>query len=153
MIRRSLNFGAACLIISPILIGCAEKEKAKIVYLDSNKIKNLDDLVREIKIGASDRLPSNIEVHEIYRKLADAFVEYSKDALQAGIEIPNIIRDKLPKRKKVIVPAMMIFTLWGVKFIVPISTFFNAILGSLAVMSVFILTAINSALAKPNPSV
>lgn len=152
MIRRSLSLGAACFIIFPIFMGCAEKEKTKIVYLDPNKIKNLDDLVREIKIGASDRLPSNIELHEIYKKLADAFVEYSQDALQAGIAIPSIIRDKLPKKKKIVVPAMMIFTLWGIKFIIPIATFFNAVLGSLAVMAVFISAAITSALSSSRPS-
>lgn len=149
MNRRILNSVIFSAGFVSLLTACTGKEKTRVVRLDPEKIKSLDDLIREIKIGAGDKLPQNLDVRDIYKRLAEAFVEYAHDAIQAGVNIPNAIRNKLPMNKKVVIPALMIFTMWGVQFIIPIASFFNAILGSIAVMGIFIYTAITSVNAKP----
>jgi hypothetical protein len=152
MNRRILNLALCSIGISSFSSACADKETARVVRLYPDKIKNLEDLIREIKIGAADRMPSNFKIEDIYKKLAEAFVEHAQDAIQAGISIPNAIRDKIPLKKRVVVPALMIFTMWGIQFIIPIATFFNVILGSIAVMGVFIYTAISAVVSKPKVS-
>jgi hypothetical protein len=46
----------------------------------------------------------------------------------------------------------MIFPLWGVQFVIPITVFFNAILGSLSVMLLFIAAAIRETMRKTKGS-
>ncbi len=135
------------LLCAPVffqLNGCASTEEIPIVKLNPDKIKTLDDLIREIKQSAGTRLPKDVDLKVIYRELAEAFVEFAQDAISLGAKIPEEIIKRLPLKKKATVPVLMIFVLWGIQFVVPIATFFNAILGSLAVMLLFIIAALKA---------
>ena len=139
------------LLFSPFVMqlnGCASTEEIPIVNLNPDKIKTLDDLISEIKQAAGKRTPKDVDLNAIYRTLADAFVEYAQDAITLGAKIPDEIVKRLPLKKKVVVPAIMIFPLWGIQFVIPITIFFNAILGSLSVMLLFIAAAIKDTLQK-----
>lgn len=168
------------LLCSPIVLqlsSCTSKPKAQELYVNKEKIealiihdreinleeiqayklnpdniKNLQDLIEEMKLSAGSKAPKEINLKEVYKVLATAFVDYAHDAIRLGIKLPESIAKRLPLQKKTVVPALMIFTLWGVKFILPISTFFKVVLGSLGVMYVFIAAAIDQK-TKPTKSV
>jgi hypothetical protein len=134
------------------LNGCASTEEIPIINLNPEKIKSLEDLVREMKQAAGKRTPKDVDLNAIYKTLADAFVEYAQEAISLGAKIPDEIVKRLPLKRKVVVPALMIFPLWGVQFVIPITVFFNAILGSLSVMLLFIAAAIRETMRKTKGS-
>ncbi len=166
--QRRASFALICSPIFLQLSSCSSKPKAQEIYvnrekiealrihereinleeiqaykLNADNIKNLQDLIQEMKLSAGSKAPKEINLKEVYKVLATAFVDYAHDAISLGIKLPESISKRLPLQKKVVVPALMIFSLWGVKFILPISTFFKVILGSLGVMYVFISAAID----------
>ena len=138
------------LICAPIMVqlaSCANTDEIHVVNLNPEKIKNLHDLIREIKQVAGNRAPKDLDISEIYSALADAFVKYAQDAISLGAKIPEEITRRLPLKKKVVapilaVPAMMVFTLWNIQFVIPIALFFDIILGALVVMLVFIVAVL-----------
>jgi hypothetical protein len=134
------------------LNGCASTEEIPIINLNPEKIKSLEDLVREMKQAAGKRTPKDVDLNAIYKTLADAFVEYAQEAISLGAKIPDEIVKRLPLKRKVVVPALMIFPLWGVQFVIPITVFFNAILGSLSVMLLFIAASIRETMRKTKGS-
>jgi ABC-type dipeptide/oligopeptide/nickel transport system permease component len=144
--RLKFTFLTAIAIAPIISFGNTDQQKT--VFIDANSFKTLDQLIEQIKKAAGDKQPKNIDKNDIYKIFAEAFVKYAKDAIDLGIKIPDEIIKMLPAGKKVMVPALVIFTLWGIKFIVPIAAFFEAILGSIAVMIIFIIAAIGESESK-----
>lgn len=78
-------------------------------------------------------------------EFARVFVENARAAAEQGFKIPQWVLDKLPTRK-VVLPALgiMIFTAYGIKFIIPVGAVIAATLGSIGMMGVAILAAINT---------
>ncbi len=118
-------------------------EEMQAYKLNPGNINNLQDLIQEMKINAGSKAPKEIKLEKVYEVLATAFVDYADAAISLGIKFPESISKRLPLKKKVVVPALMILTLWGIQFILPISIFFKVIIGSLGVMYVFIASAID----------
>ena len=166
--HRRASFALICSPIVLQLSSCSSKPKTQEIYVNKEKIealiihereinleeiqayklnpdniKNLQDLIQEMKLSAGSKAPKEINLKEVYKVLAAAFVDYAHDAIRLGIKLPESISKRLPLQKKIAVPALMIFTLWGIKFILPIASFFKVILGSLGVMYVFIAAAID----------
>ena len=145
--HRRQCFALICAPLVAQLTACASTDEIPVVNLNPEKIKNLSDLVREIKQAAGNRAPKDVSTNEIYSTLADAFVKYAQEAINLGTKIPEEITRRLPLKKKVVapllaVPAMMIFTLWNIQFVIPIALFFDVILGSLVLMLAFIVAAL-----------
>lgn len=166
--QRRASFALICSPIVLQLSSCTSKPKPQEIYVNKEKIealiihdreinleelqayklnpdniRNLQDLIQEMKLSAGSSAPKEINLKEVYKVLATAFVNYAHDAIRLGIKLPESIAKRLPLQKKVAVPALMIFTLWGVQFIIPIASFFKVILGSLGVMYFYIAAAID----------
>lgn len=132
------------------LSGCIspKEDQPPIVVIDPQKVSNLKDLVDTIIKGAGKFAPTSINFDQIYSVLAASFVEKIEDAIKLGIEIPRKILDLLPDFKKTFVPvipagvATMMFSLYGVYYVIPIASLFKVVLGSFLVMFVFIKKAI-----------
>lgn len=146
MQKRTVLKGLGALALYPVA-GCSvvQPEPPPKVVIEAKDIKSVGHLIEEMRKGAGKFAPKEIDLDEVYQTIADAFVAYARDAIELGIAIPKQIVEKLPLRKKTAVPAMVIFALWGVTFIVPIKAFFDAALGSLVVLGLFIGAAISAA--------
>ena len=114
------------------------------VTVDTSKVKNLSDLVDAIKQAAGERLPPRVELREMYRAFAVTFIDYAQDAISQGKKIPNILAKRLPFKRKVFVPIMVVIALWGINFLVPLSIFFDIMLASLVIMWFFITAELKS---------
>ena len=78
------------LLFCPLVMqlnGCASTEEIPIINLNPEKIKSLEDLVREMKQAAGKRTPKDVDLNAIYKTLADAFVEYAQEAISLGAKI------------------------------------------------------------------
>ncbi len=153
MTTRRLQLKMLALVPIAQITACSNTNEVKIVNLDHQRVKNFNDLIREIKLSIGKRSTDNSNDQEIYSILADSFVKHAQEAINLGTKIPEDILNKLPLKRKTVapalaVPAMMFFTISNVQFMIPIALFFDIILGSLGVMLIFILTAINSFTSK-----
>lgn len=77
-------------------------------------------------------------------EFARVFVENARAAAEQRFKIPEWVFDRLPMRK-VVLPAlgMMIYTMYGIKFVIPIGVIVGAMLESIGVMRVAILAEMN----------
>jgi hypothetical protein len=96
--KNFITFSAATLFA--ITLGCATKKQAPVIYIDESKVKNLSDLVREITNAIKQAGGPSVTKEDIYKKLAEAFVEYAHEAIALGIPIPESIKNRLPPKKK-----------------------------------------------------
>lgn len=117
--------------------------EAEVVAARMTGVKTLKDLVEAVKLAAGPRRPSRFKVKDVYRAFASAFVENGQEAIRQGIKIPRWIAEKLPGMRKAMVPAMVLIPLWGLIFLVPLAPFFWIILGSLTVLSLYIVDEIS----------
>lgn len=68
-------------------------------------------------------------------------------AAENGFKIPQWVLDKLPARKVVFpILGVMVITLFGIEFLIPVATVITAVLGSIALMATAILAAISALL-------
>jgi hypothetical protein len=86
-------------------------------------------------------------------EFARTFVQYAREAAENGFKIPQWVLDKLPARK-VVVPVLgvMIFTAYGIEFVIPVAPVIVAVLGSIALMTTALVAAI-SELVQPKSKI
>lgn len=145
MQKRTAIKALGVLALYPI-VGCSilEPEPPPKVIIEAEGIKTLGQLIEEMRRRAGKFAPQKINLDEVYRIVAEVFVDYARSAIEMGVSIPKEIAERLPLKNKVALPAMVVFALWGVTFIVPIKAFFDAALGSLAALTLFIMAVISS---------
>ncbi len=131
------------LVVLPF-IGCATEQKPEKIIVETKNVKTLSELVDAIRSSAGSYVPQNYDINDIYRALALSFVENAQAVIESGKKIPEEILKRLPLQRKIVVPIMVIVTLWGIKFLVPLSVFIEAIFWSITFMTGFILWAIDS---------
>lgn len=145
--RRALMRGGLTLVATAVL-GCATQEtKSNTIEVDVTGVDSIPKLIEAIKKAAKGRLPDSMPDSEFVSEFARVFVENARAAAEQGFKIPEWILDKLPTRK-VVFPALgiMMFTAYGIKFIIPVGAVIAATLGSIGMMGVAIVSAINAML-------
>ena len=117
--------------------------------VDTKNVKTLPDLVGAIRSSAGSYAPQNYDINDIYRALALSFVENAQAIVESGKKIPEEILKRLPLQRKVVAPILVVVTLWGIKFLVPLTVITDIILASIFFMVGFIYWAIDS-IKTPN---
>ena len=136
------------LVVLPF-IGCATDQKPEKIMVDTKNVKTLPDLVGAIRSSAGSYAPQNYDINDIYRALALSFVENAQAIVESGKKIPEEILKRLPLQRKVVAPILVVVTLWGIKFLVPLTVITDIILASIFFMVGFIYWAIDS-IKTPN---
>jgi len=140
--RRSLINGSLALAMASAF-GCVS-QPAKPIEVDVSGVDSVPKLIQAIKNAARGRLPATMPDTEFIGQFARTFVKNARAAADNGFKIPQWVLDKLPARK-VAFPALgvMIFTAYGIEFVIPTSTVIIAVLGSIVLMTTAILSAIS----------
>lgn len=145
--RRSLINGAIALLFTSAY-GCSSqppkpKPKPKPIEVDVTRIDSVPKLIQAIKQAAGGRLPESMPDASFISEFARTFVQNARAAAENGFNIPQWVLDKLPARK-VVVPVLgvMLFTAYGIQFVIPVATVVVAVLGSMALMTTAIVVAI-----------
>lgn len=134
------------------LCSCVTPPEPPPIEIKADGIKDVAGLIAAMKSAAGSRLPAKASDESFFRAFALAFVEHAREAADKyNIPVPQWVLDRLPERKVMLpviaaVPAlgMVAFELLGISFVIPIGTIFVAVLGSLALMTVFIVWALSS---------
>ena len=145
--RRTL-VGGGLTFVAAALFGCATQEtKSNTVEVDVTGVDSIPKLIEAIKKAGKGRLPNSIPDSTFISEFARVFVENARAAAEQGFKIPEWVLDKLPAQK-VVFPALgiMMFTAYGINFIIPVGTVIAATLGSIAIMGLAILAAISAML-------
>jgi hypothetical protein len=106
------------------------------VVVDTTGVHTFKQLVAALKSAAGTRAPTHVRLAEVYRACAEAFVEHGQEALALGKRIPGDIADRLPRFRRSALPILVLIPLWGLVFAVPLATFFEAALTSVALLLV-----------------
>jgi hypothetical protein len=101
-------------------------------------------LISAVRRAGGTLLPSSLTVQDFYREFARAFHDNVEQAIQASIRAPDTVLDLIRKRKvswsmtPVQMPIMIFFTIAGIGFAMPLSTFFAIMFVSMTVMFTFL---------------
>jgi hypothetical protein len=108
---------------------------------------------RPLRKPRGGSLPESMPDTSFISEFARTFVQYAREAAENGFKIPQWVLDKLPARK-VVVPVLgvMIFTAYGIEFVIPVATVIVAVLGSIALMTTALVAAI-SELVQPKSKI
>jgi hypothetical protein len=121
--------------------------------VDISGVDSVPKLIQAIKKAAKGRLPESMPDSEFISQFAHTFVKNARAAADNGFRIPQWVLDKLPARKVAFpILGVMIFTAYGIKFVIPVSTVITAVLGSIVLMTSAIVSAI-SELISPSTKV
>lgn len=129
--------------VAPVAVSAPD-----VISVEMTGVKSLGSLVEAIEAAAGPRMPARVNVRDIYRAFASAFVEYGHAAIAQGVKIPKRIADKMSGLRRVVIPVMVLIPLWGMYFAVPLAIYFEIILGSLAIVGLFITAEISSRAKK-----
>ncbi len=152
--RRSLLNGGLALLLTSAF-GCSfQPPKPKPIAVDVTGIDSVPKLIQAIKRAANGKLPASMPDTDFILEFARTFVQNARAAAENGFKIPQWVLDKLPARKVALVPflGVMIFTAYGIKFVIPVAAVIVAVLGSIALMTTAIVAAI-SAMVQPNSKI
>lgn len=108
------------------------------IPVDVTGVKSVHDLIAAIKKAAGPLIPSSVKMEDFFRGIAATFVEYAHAAAGAGYPVPKWVLEALPMRKTVAPPIFVVMILFGVKFLVPLSTIVETVLFSITAMVGFI---------------
>ena len=155
--RTLLRFGFAMPLVlisactsNPKQIPTAKQPEPEPIQVDVSNVKDVPSLIAAIKKAGINVLPKDIPNEIFYKEFAAKFVENAKNAVSRGYKIPEWVLDRLPLEGKVFVPAfgMVVFTLFGALFIMPLDIIFIAVLGSIVLMSTMISSEIDEVKTK-----
>lgn len=142
--RRAIALVLAGFVVPGIASQVAERESATTFAIDPAGIKTLRDLIGAMKTAAGPLLPPSIPLRAYYEAISAAFVEHAHAAAAAGIKgIPPKLLEKIPRRR-VAFPILVTVVIAGVTFLVPLATLVWTVIGSLTVLTVYILRAIDA---------
>jgi hypothetical protein len=140
--RRAVTMALMLSVLPKVNAQGIEADRANTFVIDAGAVKTLADLIGAMKAAAGPLLPSSLPLEEYYKAISKAFVENAHAAAAAGIKgIPPALLAKIPKRR-VVFPILVAVVIMGVTFLVPLQTLVWAVIGSLAVLTVFIHKAI-----------
>lgn len=138
-----------------LLVACSSApKKSGPINVDISNVKDIPSLILAIKQSAGNLIPTSIKNEDFFAEFADVFVKNARAAADHGYAIPQWILDKLPPNKKVVFPILgvAILTISGVQVAIPVATLIVAVLASIPLMMVAILSAISYALSPSNPN-
>ena len=129
--RRTLVFGVTAMSLIPAI---AWARDAVPITIDPQDIKSLTGLIQAMKKAAGDRIPAAADVKQFYRAFAVTFVEHAQEAMRQGVNIPQWISNRLPADRKAAFPVLVMITVYGVTFLVPLKFFFEMALVSMGLI-------------------
>lgn len=146
--RRNILKFSISMGLMGLLPGCfLETKNSGPIVVNTENVKSLDDLVGAIKTAGGSRFPRTPTLDECYSAFADTCVENARKAVDIGIQVPNWILDRLPKKAALensnVKPEWVAVGLLGLILLIPISVFFIILFASLITMTRFITEAIN----------
>jgi hypothetical protein len=128
-----------------LLLACAPIPAAppKPIELDTSTVTNIPSLIAAIRKAAGNRIPTHYSDSDFHKELAQVFVEYAHAAADNGYPIPDWVLQKIPRRKVgVLFPSFIIMVFFGVPIKIAVAVIFMAVIASVALMTVAILSAI-----------
>jgi hypothetical protein len=134
--------------------GCStQPQKPTSIDVDVSGVDTIPKLIEAIRKAGGQWLPNRIPDAEFIKEFARTFVQNARAAAESGFKIPQWVLDSLPARK-VVVPVLgvMIFTAYGIQFVIPVATVVTAVLGSMALMTTAVVAAI-SAMVQPSSKI
>ncbi|MEN9493700.1 MAG: hypothetical protein RJA63_4149 [Pseudomonadota bacterium] len=128
--------------------GCSTQPmKPTSIAVDVFGVDTVPKLIDAIKRAGGKWLQDSIPDTEFIKAFAHTFVQNAWAAAENGFKIPQWVLDKLPARKVVFpILGVMVITLFGIEFLIPVATVITAVLGSMALMATAILAAIGALL-------
>lgn len=155
MNRRKLLLALASIPLIT-LSGCVSNPPKKEVPIevDVKDVKDVPTLIAAIRKSAGNLLPSAFKDEDFYDSIAEKFVANARAAADLGYKIPQWVLDKLPYKRKVVLPflGIALFTYAGIAFAVPVSTVILAVLASIVLMTVAIGKAIAALFSDSKPA-
>lgn len=119
-------------------------EGGRTFTIDATGIKDLRDLITAMKKAAGRRWSASVSLQAYYEGVSKSFVEHAHAAAAAGIRgIPPWLLEKIPKRR-VGFTILVAIAVGGVTFLVPLSVLAWTVIGSLALLTVYIYRAIDA---------
>ncbi len=152
-VRRLFIKSGISLFIASVY-GCStEPKKPTSIEVDVTGVDSVPKLIDAVKKAGGRWLPNSIPDADFIKEFARTFVMNARTAAENGFKIPAWVLEKLPARKVVLpILGVMIFTAYGIEFILPVATVVTAVLGSIALMTTAVLAAI-SAMVHSNSKV
>lgn len=142
--RRAVALALAGSVLPAWSVEVTADGRATVFAIDGTGIKTLRDLIAAMKKAAGSHLPPSIPLKAYYEAISRAFVEHAHAAAAAGIKgIPPKLLQKIPRRQ-VAFPILVTVVIAGITFLVPLATLVWTVIGSLTVLTVYILRAIDA---------
>jgi len=137
------------LITLPALVllsqtSAATAQEVAPTLIDASSVKDVRELVALIRTVAGNRLPPNLKDEEFYKEFAREAIANLQLAINEGVQVPQFLLDRLSndQTEGSLIPAgfpiLMLITLFGIRFLMPVSTYFRIILSSLWIMYIYL---------------
>jgi hypothetical protein len=140
-LRRTVLRGCVVFAASRGSIAAAPA-KPGLVHVDVSGVDSMPKLIEAVNNAARPWGSEVIPDSRLIAECARTFVTNAHAAVEQGYKIPQWVLDRIPARRVAVpVLGMMMFSAYGITFLIPVATVIVATLGSLALMTTAIIAA------------
>ena len=159
--KPSMQLRRKFLIALPALLtlvqGNLSAQENSPTMIDGSDIKDVRELVAVVRKLMGDRVPKHLTDERFYEELARETVANIQLAISDGVQIPSFMLGRQSSQEtngstyRVGFPVLMFFTLFGMRFAMPVATFFRIILSSLWIMYIYLSVQSERQTSKAKP--